>query len=115
MVSGTTTQPLPALYAPPVGELGRLKRLGIGAALLGGGATLAGAFTDASQFYHSYLVALVFWSQVSLGCLGLTLLNHMTHGAWGIVLRRVFRGGGERVAAVGSIVRADSAQCEQPL
>jgi len=52
-------------------------------------ATLAGYFTDHSQFFFSYLTAYVFWTTVTLGALFFTLLHHLTGADWSIVLRRI--------------------------
>jgi len=40
------------------------------------------------QFYHSYLIAFMFVLGLSLGSLGLLMLQHLTGGDWGIVIRR---------------------------
>ncbi len=40
------------------------------------------------QFFRSYLYAYFFWLGVSLGCLGLALLHHVSGGAWGAVMLR---------------------------
>jgi hypothetical protein len=45
------------------------------------------------QFFHSYLVGFMFWLGVSMGCLGLLMLQHLTGGAWGLVIRRVLEAG----------------------
>ncbi|HKQ99182.1 MAG TPA: hypothetical protein VJT09_00835 [Pyrinomonadaceae bacterium] len=45
------------------------------------------------QFFRSYLVGYVFWTGVTLGCLGLLMLQHLTGGAWGLVIRRVLEAG----------------------
>ena len=42
------------------------------------------------QFFHSYLLAFLFWLAAALGGLALTMLQHMTGGNWGVVLRRIF-------------------------
>ena len=59
---------------------------------------VAGAFLPAlgggvDQFFRSYLVGYVFWVGVTLGCLGLLLLQHLITGAWGLVIRRVLEAG----------------------
>lgn len=48
-----------------------------------------GAFLDRAQFFHSYLVAYLFWIGIALGSLAILLLQHLTGGAWGLVIRRV--------------------------
>ncbi len=47
-----------------------------------------GAFLSPDYFFRSWLVGWVYWIGVALGCLALSLLHHLTHGDWGIVLRR---------------------------
>ncbi len=42
----------------------------------------------AEQFFHSYLIAFLFVLGLSLGSLGLLMLQHLTGGHWGIVIRR---------------------------
>lgn len=73
--------------APP--ELRRVQQraLMVGAVLLV--LLLAGAFIDRPQFYHSYLIGVLFWTGVSLGALALLMLQHLTGGDWGLVIRRV--------------------------
>ena len=40
------------------------------------------------SFLHSYLMAFMFVLGLSLGSLGLLMLQHLTGGMWGIVIRR---------------------------
>jgi hypothetical protein len=60
---------------------------------------IAGAFLPGTigggvaQFFHSYLVGFMFWLGVTLGCLGLLMLQHLTGGAWGFVIRRILEAG----------------------
>jgi hypothetical protein len=48
-----------------------------------------GAIFNRPQFFRSYLVAYVFWTGIALGSLAILLLQHLTGGAWGLVIRRV--------------------------
>jgi len=50
---------------------------------------LAGSFLDRAQFFHSYLFAFSFWTGLSVGALALLMLQHLTGGGWGLVIRRV--------------------------
>ena len=50
---------------------------------------LAGAFSDRDQFFHSYLIGFLFWIGIALGSLALLMLQHLTGGGWGLVIRRV--------------------------
>src|SRR5262249_18794474 len=38
---------------------------------------------------RSYLVGFIFWTGITLGSLALLMLQHLTGGAWGLVIRRV--------------------------
>jgi hypothetical protein len=49
---------------------------------------LAGQLTSPRQFFQSYLVGFLYWLGISLGCLVLLLIQHLTGGAWGLLLRR---------------------------
>ena len=42
------------------------------------------------QFFQSYLLAYLFWLGAALGGLALLMLQHLSGGAWGVVLRRIF-------------------------
>ncbi|HWQ14339.1 MAG TPA: hypothetical protein VNL77_16185 [Roseiflexaceae bacterium] len=69
--------------------LERLQRI----ALIVGGVALAltvlGYFVSgAPQFYHSYIFAFFFWIALSLSGLLLLMINHLTQGVWGLMLRR---------------------------
>jgi len=75
-------------YAVP-SEVSRLQRL----ALIVGGVFLVllmvGALLDRAQFFHSYLVGYIFWVGITVGSLSLLLLQYLTGGAWGLLIRRV--------------------------
>lgn len=45
-------------------------------------------FGGSAQFYHSYLIGYLLTLGAALGSLALLMLQHMTGGKWGIVLRR---------------------------
>src|SRR5262249_43792952 len=45
------------------------------------------------QFFLSYLVAYNFWLEVALGSLVILMLQYVTGGAWGFVIRRVLESG----------------------
>ena len=48
-----------------------------------------GFFLNRDQFFHSYLFAFSFWAGISVGALALLMLQHLTGGGWGLVIRRV--------------------------
>ena len=63
---------------------------------------VVGAFTSSAQFFRSYLVAFIAFSTLSLGCLGLLMVQHLSGGAWGLVIRRILEAGGQNVAGDGA-------------
>lgn len=76
----------PARVLPP-----RAPRFQQGALIVGAAAlvlTLIGAFLARENFFRAYLAAFVFWLGISLGCLVIMSLHHLTGGRWsGTVLR----------------------------
>jgi hypothetical protein len=62
-------------------------------AILGGIFYAAHGVAGTRQFFQSYLVGYLFWLGAALGCLVLLMLQHVTGGAWGVVLRRVVESG----------------------
>lgn len=66
--------------------------------LASGGAVLlvvciAGGFTNRDDFFRSYLVAFLFWIGITLGCLALLMVQHLTGGNWALVIRRILEAG----------------------
>lgn len=47
------------------------------------------AFRNADQFFRSYFLAWTFWLEVALGAMALLMLQHLTGGEWGLVIRRI--------------------------
>ena len=50
---------------------------------------IGGALSNPDQFFRSYLFAFVFWSGIPLGSLAILMLQYLTGGAWGIMIRRL--------------------------
>ncbi|HEV2716733.1 MAG TPA: hypothetical protein VGU64_15835, partial [Terriglobales bacterium] len=75
-------------YSPPV-ELARVRNIAlvVGALLIV--ILLLGLFLNRDQFFHAYLVGFIFWTGITAGSLALLCLQHLTGGAWGLVIRRV--------------------------
>jgi hypothetical protein len=48
-----------------------------------------GFLVSPEHFFRAYLVAFNFWLGIALGCLVLLMLQHLTGGAWGMLLRRI--------------------------
>jgi hypothetical protein len=66
----------------------RLQRTALIAGVVALVVCVLGAFLSPDYFFRAWLVGWVYWVGVALGCLALSLLHHLTHGDWGIVLRR---------------------------
>ena len=49
---------------------------------------LAGIFFNPRQFFQSYLIGWTFWTGITVGSLALLMLQHLTGGGWGLVIRR---------------------------
>lgn len=69
--------------------LGRLQRRSLLVGVVALAACLVGALFGHQQFVRSYLVAYVFWIGIALGCLAILMLQHLSGGAWGLVIRRL--------------------------
>ncbi len=54
---------------------------------------LVGRFLNPAQFYRSYLLGYSMWIGIALGCMGILMLQHLSGGAWGVVLRRILEAG----------------------
>jgi hypothetical protein len=74
--------------APEVTQTIYQRSLGVG--LLFGVASLILALIPAtrSQFFRSYLLGFMFWLGISLGSMAFLMIQHLTGGKWGMVIRR---------------------------
>ena len=71
---------------PPGLQRARVAALAIG--VVAAVACLIGAFADPNQFFHSYLMAFMFWLGISLGSLAVAMMQYLTGGVWAFVMRR---------------------------
>lgn len=51
-------------------------------------ALLAGVVLDRRHFFQSYLIGWTFWTGIAVGSIALLMLQHLTGGGWGFVIRR---------------------------
>jgi hypothetical protein len=73
----------------PSEAVGGLQRLGMGAALVGAVVTIVGVvMAGQERFFQAYLVAYTYWMGVVLGSMALLMVQHLSGGAWGVVIRR---------------------------
>ena len=78
----------PLGYTPPAD----LNRVSTRALIVGVVFTLVliiSAFFDRTAFFRAYLIGYVFWIGITIGSLALLMLQHLTSGVWGLVMRRV--------------------------
>ncbi len=74
-------------------QLAGLQTRGLIVAAVGVAACVAGAMADPDQFYRSFLTSFLYWFALSLGCLGWTMIYHLTTGSWGVPSRRIWEAG----------------------
>jgi hypothetical protein len=74
----------------------RLARIQLGALIAGLAFLVCMGFAviaNRQQFFFSWLFACLFWMQLSLGCLLLTMIHFLTGGRWGFPTRRFMEAG----------------------
>ena len=74
-------------YRTP-GELVGIRSMALGVGAVGLIAWLVGVYLDPEQGLRSWLLGFVFWSGIGFGSTGLLILQYLTGGAWGVVIRR---------------------------
>lgn len=52
-----------------------------------------GFFLDPIALFPAYLVGYIFWLQIALGCMVITMIWNLTGGGWGYVTQRLLRAG----------------------
>jgi hypothetical protein len=81
----------PALPTPA--SVDRLERRALPVAGVGLLACAVGLLTNPDQFYRSWLFAFLFWAGLSVGCLSILAISHLTGGMWGLLIRRYLEAG----------------------
>src|SRR3954447_1683351 len=82
-----------ALTTIDTAGIARLRTLGLYAAVAGLVVGGVGAALQPAQLAPSLLIGFWFCLGLSLGCLSLLMLQHMTGGQWGLVSRRIYEAG----------------------
>src|SRR5262245_59925730 len=79
--------------------------LALGVGGIGAIVMLAGGYVIVlEQALRSYLIGFIFWVGIGIGSLGVLLLQHVTGGAWGVVLRRIVEAGARTLLPWGLIL-----------
>lgn len=75
-------------YQAPA-DINRFRTISLG---IGGLALIVwaiGAYFNTEQALRSWLLGFIFWGGIAIGGLGILMLQYLTGGAWGVVIRRV--------------------------
>ena len=76
-----------------VDAIDRVRRPALAVGLIALAACAAGWLLAPDAFLRAYLFGFVFFAGLSLGCLAIVMLQHLTGGAWGIPIRRILESG----------------------
>lgn len=49
--------------------------------------------SDKALFFRSYLVGYIYWFNIAAGCLFWLMVQHLSGGAWGVMIRRIVESG----------------------
>jgi hypothetical protein len=76
-------------------ELDRVQQraLILGSVTLAPCVAAAFALHSLPAFMRSYLIGFLFWLGIALGCLAVLMMQHLTGGQWGLVIRRILESG----------------------
>lgn len=86
-------------YQAPA-DLNRLRTLSLG---IGGVALIiwaVGCYFNTEQALRSWLLGFIFWSGLCFGSIGVLMLQYLTGGAWGVVIRRIVEAGSRTLPIV---------------
>lgn len=75
------------IYRAP-GELSGLRSLALGVGGIGTLIWAVGLYLTPEQALRSWLLGFILWAGIGLGSIGLLILQYLTGGAWGVVIRR---------------------------
>lgn len=69
-------------------EVGGIRSLALGIGGIGTLVWAVGLYLDPEQALRSWLLGFIFWGGIGIGAIGLLILQYLTGGAWGVVIRR---------------------------
>ena len=69
--------------------LNRLQMISLGVGVIGLGACAVGFTMNSTQFFQSYLMGMMLWVQVSVGCMFILMGHHLAGGKWGGAIQRL--------------------------
>ena len=83
---------------PP--EIDTLQRVGAIIGAIGIIASIVLAMSNPEQFYRSYLIAFLWVLGPTTGCMALLMVHHLSGGAWGLGVRRIYEAAARNIVLV---------------
>ena len=77
-----------ANYAVPA-EMAGTQKIYLGIGVVGALACIAGYVMQPEQLMRGYLIGYMLWIGLSLGCMALLMVQHLSGGLWGLSIRRI--------------------------
>ena len=78
----------PTSYTVPL-EAAGWQKLYLGIGVVGALACIAGFFRWPEQLMRGYLIGFMLWLGLSLGCMVVLMIQHLSGGLWGLSIRRI--------------------------
>jgi hypothetical protein len=72
----------------PATGIARFQSVALGVGVLGLAVSIVGFVVDRAQFYRSWLPSWLFWFSICAGSLAVLMLQYVTGGEWGLMIRR---------------------------
>lgn len=86
-------------YQAPA-DLERIRTIALGAGGIALIAWAVGLYFSPEQALRSWLLGFIFWGGISIGSIGVLMLQYLTGGAWGVVIRRLVEAGSRTLPLV---------------
>ena len=84
----TTPAPAPVTKASSTTGIAQWQTPALVVGIIGAVLCVIAWFIDPTEFYRAYLPGYLFWLQIAAGSLGVLMLQYITGGEWGILIRR---------------------------
>ena len=85
-------------------QMDRIQRMSLTVGVVAFIVFLIQLFIEPAHFFRSYLFAYIFWSGLTLGCLGIYLMHNVVGGNWGVVIRRFLESGTRTLPLIAILV-----------
>src|SRR5215218_5209062 len=82
------------------GEVAGIQSLALGVGGIGTLVWFVGLYLYPEQALRSWLLGFVLWSGIGFGAIGLIILQYLTGGAWGVVIRRTLEAASRTLPAI---------------